>query len=116
MCVLIYQPSTSSVGEVQTRDTALLEKLAQSFNLSYNAFGKDIHTGEGPKYGTLVLSDAWGTALEPAPVTPTGNDAAAFQLLSGTIKSAYEAYFGQQEDDIKELFVAPGIMSGNTGM
>jgi Gly-Xaa carboxypeptidase len=94
----------------------LLENLAQSFNLSYNAFGKDIQTGEGPKYGTLVLSDAWGTALEPAPVTPTGKDAAPYQLLSGSIKAAYDAYYGQQEDDVKEIFVAPGIMSGNTGM
>ena len=82
--------------------------------MSFKAFGKDIHTGEGQKYGTLELSDAWGTALEPAPITPTSKDAAAFQLLSGTIKATFHQ-FRNKNEDVREIVVAPGIMSGNTG-
>lgn len=104
----------SSVGEVQDRDTALLQKLADKFNLSYTAFGKGIQTGDGQKYGTLDLSDAWGTSLEPAPVTPTGQDAVAFQVLSGTIKTTFRE-FRREEGDVKDIIIAPGIMTGNTG-
>ncbi|KAF8273163.1 carboxypeptidase S [Lactarius quietus] len=39
----------------------------------------------------LTLTDAWGTALEPAPVTPT-DGSAPWQLLSGTIKATYNAH------------------------
>ena len=90
---------------------AVLKDLAAKFNLSFTAFGESI-TGDAPAYGSLALSDAWGTALEPAPVTPTGADAAPFQLLSGTIKSTYNAHRGLAEDGIA---VVPSLVSGNTG-
>ena len=76
--------------------------------MTYNAFGETLHTGSA---GTLTLSDAWGNALEPAPVTPT--DEAPYKLLSGTIRAAYGTRRNADgEEDIK---IAPGIMTGNTG-
>ncbi|EMD39065.1 hypothetical protein CERSUDRAFT_112759 [Gelatoporia subvermispora B] len=98
----------SSVDEVKKHDTALLKKLAGEFNLSVTAFGDDLSQG-APAYGTLTLSDAWGTALAPAPDTPV--DAAPYALLSGTIKATYNAHRDLQGDNI---IVSPGIMSGNT--
>lgn len=104
--------SRSSVSEVQEHDSNLLQGLAQQFNLSYTAFGKQL-SGEGvPAYGKLVLSDAWGTSLAPAPITPTG-DAAPFQLLAGTVKATYDAHRGLVGSE--GVVVSPGHMSGNTG-
>ncbi|KAH9924758.1 carboxypeptidase S [Fomitopsis serialis] len=102
--------SDSSVSVVQEHSIATLEGLAAKFNLSFTAFGSSI-TGDTPAYGSLALSDAWGTALEPAPVTPTGADAAPYQLLSGTIKSTFNAHRDLTQDGIT---VVPSIVSGNT--
>lgn len=105
----------SSVDAVKQHDTALLADLASKFNLSYTAFGKPVSVDD-EAYGTLVLSDAFGTALEPAPITPTGEDAAPYQLLSGTIKATWNAHQSLKKgEDITEVFVAPSIMTGNTG-
>ncbi|KAH9039306.1 hypothetical protein EDB85DRAFT_2182476 [Lactarius pseudohatsudake] len=82
----------SSVSAVQQRDTDILKHLAKEFNLSFTAFGSDVT----PK----------------APVTPTDEDSAPWQLLSGTIKATYNAHRGLEGAD--NIFVSPGIMSGNT--
>jgi Gly-Xaa carboxypeptidase len=105
--------ANSSVAVVQERDTNLLEHLAKEFNLTFTAFGSAISTGDGPTAGTLTLTDEWGTALEPAPITPTSEDSAPWQLLSGTIKAAFNAHRGLDGDD--NILVSPGIMTGNTG-
>ncbi|TFK26213.1 Gly-X carboxypeptidase [Coprinopsis marcescibilis] len=113
---------TSNVAAVQDRDTDLLKGLAKKFNLTYKAFGSEILTEEdvAPSKGSLSLADFAQTALEPAPLTPvTGDDAAAYRLLSGTIKGAFEAFTAStdftgasgREDGIT---VAPSMMSGNT--
>ncbi|KAI0820814.1 carboxypeptidase S [Trametes gibbosa] len=100
----------SSVDAVKEHDTALLQGLAQEFNLSYTAFGSQITGKDAPAYGTLTISDAWGAALEPAPISPI--DAPEYALLSGTIKATYNAHRGLDGD--MNIVVAPGIMSGNT--
>jgi len=46
------------------------------------------------------------------PVTPTGADAAPYQLLSGTIKATYNTH--RSIADADSVIVAPSIMSGNT--
>ncbi|RDB23324.1 Carboxypeptidase S [Hypsizygus marmoreus] len=102
----------SSVEEVQAHDAKLLESLAAKFNLTYNAFGATLSEPGAPSSGTLTLSDAFGTALHVAPVTPTGKDAAPYQLLSGTIKAAYNSHRSLQGTDT--IVVSPGMMSGNT--
>lgn len=102
----------SSVNAVREHSTAILKPLTTRFNLSYVAFGSHV-TEEGvPSYGMLTLSDAWNTALEPAPVTPTGPDAVPFQLLAGTIKATYNAHRALQADPIT---VIPSLGAGNTG-
>ncbi|KAH9167378.1 hypothetical protein EDB89DRAFT_2125443 [Lactarius sanguifluus] len=102
----------SSVSAVQQRDTDILKHLAKEFNLSFTAFGSDITPNGAPTAGKLTLTDAWESGLEPAPVTPTDEDSAPWRLLSGTIKATYNSHRGLEGAD--NIFVSPGIMSGNT--
>jgi Gly-Xaa carboxypeptidase len=103
----------SSIAATKVRDIELLESIANDFNLSYMAFGSHISNGDAPSYGTLTLSTAFGDGLEPAPVTPSGEDAVPFRLLSGTIKAAYNSH--RNISGSGAIIVSPGIMSGNTG-
>ncbi|KAJ7767417.1 hypothetical protein DFH07DRAFT_1011128 [Mycena maculata] len=104
----------SSVGETKAHDAALLQGLAEQFNLSYTAFGAALSEPGAPAFGTLTLKDAYGTALEPAPVSPIrGEGSEAYQLLSGTIKAAYSAHRAGLEKS-SEIAVAPGMSTGNT--
>ncbi|KAF7327236.1 Gly-X carboxypeptidase [Mycena kentingensis (nom. inval.)] len=96
----------SSVREVMSHDTALLLSLAERFNLTYTAFGHLVSQAGAPALGTLTLSDAFKTALEPAPVSPV--DSEAYRLLSGTIKATYAAKYDG------EMFVSPAMGTGNT--
>ena len=102
----------SSVSAVQEHDTHILKHLAKEFNLTFTAFGSDITLAGTPTAGKLTLTDAFGTALEPAPVTPT-DDSAPWQLLSGTIKATYNTHRDLEGAD--NIIVSPAIMSGNTG-
>ncbi|KAG5724904.1 Carboxypeptidase S [Termitomyces sp. T112] len=102
----------SSVEEVQTHDTELLSRLVKEFNLTYTAFGNELSAKGGPSSGTLTLKDAFGTALEPAPVTPTSPDAVPWYILSGTIKATYNSH--RSLTDVNEIIVSPGMPSGNT--
>ena len=105
----------SSLDEVKAHDTALLTSLSKEFNLTYTAFGKRISEEGAPSSGSLTLSDAYNGGLEPAPITPTGKDAAPYQLLSGTIKATYNAHHSLSDND-ESVIVAPSILSGNTGL
>ncbi|KAF8074977.1 carboxypeptidase S [Lyophyllum atratum] len=104
----------SSVEAVKAHDTKIVEDLAEKFNLTYNAFGSKISREEkgAPSSGSLTLTDAYGNSLEPAPVTPTDKDAAPWQLLSGTIKTAFNSH--RQLKGENEIIVSPGMSSGNT--
>ncbi|KAI0277860.1 carboxypeptidase S [Russula aff. rugulosa BPL654] len=102
----------SSVAAVRQRDRDVPKQLAREFNLTYTAFGSAISTEDGPAVGTLTLTEAWGTHLEPAPITPFGEDSAPWQLLSGTIKATFNAHRGL--DGADNIFVSPGILTGNT--
>ncbi|KAF8892084.1 carboxypeptidase S [Infundibulicybe gibba] len=103
----------SSVDKTKEHDAALLKPLALQFNLTYEAFGTSIlESGGGRSSGTLKLIDAFQHGLEPAPVTPTGKDAAPYQLLSGTIKATYNAHRSLQGGNT--IVVSPGMPSGNT--
>ncbi|CAE6427932.1 unnamed protein product [Rhizoctonia solani] len=94
----------SSVSELKDTITSKLVPLAEKFNLTLTSFSRtNVTTG---KIGTLTLSDAWGTALDPAPITPTeGDEATAYKLLSGVIRHT-------RAD--KKTVVSPAIMGGNT--
>ncbi|QRV76367.1 Gly-Xaa carboxypeptidase [Ceratobasidium sp. AG-Ba] len=90
---------------LQKMITAKLLPLAKKYNLTLSSFASDQNLTTGA-LGTLTLSDAWGTALEPAPVTPTeGKEAAAYRLLSGVIRKT--------RGD-KKTAVSPSVPGGNT--
>jgi Gly-Xaa carboxypeptidase len=92
--------------------TKIIMPLTEKFNFSLTAFGIAYTDPSLPTWASLVLSDAFGTALEPAPLTPyVGPDSTAYQILSGTIKSTYNAHRSINGDHIK---VQPGYMTGNT--
>ncbi|KAJ7742132.1 hypothetical protein DFH07DRAFT_44200 [Mycena maculata] len=95
----------SSVNATITRDAALVKDLAARFNLSVTAYGEPLTPAAGA-YGTLSLSAP--RSLEPAPITPSA--APPFQLLAGTIRTVLGATYG----DVQEVFVTPGMMTGNT--
>ncbi|KAF9016901.1 carboxypeptidase S [Hymenopellis radicata] len=101
----------SSIDATIAHDTQTLTKLAKEFNLTYTSFGELILEGAPEK--TLVLSDAFGNALKPAPRTPSsGEGAAPYELISGTIKATFNAHRGIVGDN--NIAVSPGMMSGNT--
>ena len=95
----------SSVHELQERTVKVLKPVAQRFNLTLDAFGKNVTTGSG---GRLALSDAFGTALEPAPVTPTGHSP-PYALLAGTIVGALHRKYGH---DGPKVVVQPALALG----
>lgn len=100
----------SSASETFEHDAHLLISLAERFNLTYTAFGKDISQSGVPTKGSLTLSSPG--YLDIAPLTPTtGNEAAPYKLLSGTIKATYNAHRSLEGDNI---VVGPGMPTGNT--
>lgn len=101
------------MNKTKTRDIELLSSLARNFNLTFTAFGENISGGDAPSEGSLTIYEPFHDGLEPAPLTPTGEDAAPYQLLSGTIKATYNSHRGLEGPD--NIVVAPGMMTGNTG-
>lgn len=107
-------PPSSSVSAVKTHIVDTLTPIAKKFNLTLDAFGDELHgTSNIVSSGHLKLTDAWGTALEPAPVTPWIENS-AFDFLAGTIQTVVKTSKRWNNPDIP-VAVAPGILSGNTG-
>lgn len=77
----------------------------------------DLSVSPAATAGTLTLTDASGSALNPAPITPTGDgeDAAPYHLLSGTIKATYNAHHKLELYGNNTINVSPGLPTGNTG-
>ncbi|KAI0742034.1 carboxypeptidase S [Daedaleopsis nitida] len=104
----------SSVAALQARIAAVVEPVVERLGLELDAFGRftpaSVDAGEPPS-GLLRISDAFGTALEPAPVTPLG-DSGPFRLLSGTIQGVLGA--SNRTGYEKKVFIAPGMSTGNT--
>jgi Gly-Xaa carboxypeptidase len=88
--------------------------LAGRFNLSVTAYGERLTPAAdaAAAYGTLELSAPRG--LEPAPVTPSGGR--AYALLAGTIRATFRAArSAHMNGKEEEIYVAPGLMTENTG-
>ena len=85
--------------------------LAKRFNLSLDAFG-DIESSEqlADSFGRLVLSDAYGSGLNPAPVSPTFGSG-PWELLSGSILYTFETN-QRSEEKLDKYIVAPGLSLG----
>ncbi|KAH9933262.1 carboxypeptidase S [Amylocystis lapponica] len=102
----------SSVAVLKARIASVVGPLALGFNLSVDAFGQQFgNKQKGSAFGHLQISDAWGTALEPAPVSPTVGSG-PYELLSGTIISALGTSNRTGYSD--KVFIAPGMSTGNT--
>ncbi|KAG8836107.1 hypothetical protein FRC17_010040 [Serendipita sp. 399] len=99
----------SSLSALQSHLNVLLRELATVSNITFVSFGKTLYD-RGETLPKITISDAWGTALEPAPVSPT--DSEAFRLLSGTILAT--ELRGRNASEVEPVYVVPSIMSGNT--
>lgn len=97
---------------MRSRYVDLLAPLARAFNLSYTAFGTPIIQSTEATLGGLVVTNPDG--LDPAPTVPTDKGAKPFALLSGTIQATYTKR-REVRGEARELVIAPGIISGNTG-
>ena len=83
--------------------------VAKRYNLSVDAFGKQIGDAEY-SYGQVILGDAFGTGLEPAPITPSAGNA-PYDLLSGTIRNVLTTSTRAAYEN-KTIIVAPSILLG----
>ncbi|TFY55688.1 hypothetical protein EVJ58_g8091 [Rhodofomes roseus] len=124
----------SSVSALKDHAVAVLRPVADALNVTLVAFPDDGDTlfsrreiSSVARAGTVTLSDAFGTALEPAPVSPT--DSAQWKVLAGTIRAAWGVPHpgldralnkpasvqvplqGEAEPDI---VVVPSLLAGNT--
>ncbi|KAJ4405663.1 hypothetical protein N0V82_010285 [Gnomoniopsis sp. IMI 355080] len=91
-------------SDVQQRLTKVAGKIADKFNLTLHAFPED-DGGETPS--SITLKVAYGSYLEPAPVSPTSvieGEMTAYEVLAGTTRALYG----------EEVIMAPGLSTGNT--
>ncbi|KAI0820831.1 carboxypeptidase S [Trametes gibbosa] len=97
----------SSVSELKAHITNVVLPVAARFNLSLEAFGGNVSAGTA---GHVVLSDAFGTGLEPSPITPMG-ESDPYQVLAGTIMGTIES---ARDYEASGVVVAPLLQIGNT--
>ncbi|ETW79160.1 Metallo peptidase M20 [Heterobasidion irregulare TC 32-1] len=105
----------STVVALQMRYVDLLAPIASRLNLSFEAFGKQFAHGNRDDedfVGRVKLTDAYGTALDPAPISPTAGNG-PWELLSGTILSTLETALRSKYAE-KDAVVVPGLSLGNT--
>ncbi|KAH9917550.1 uncharacterized protein B0H18DRAFT_1034167 [Fomitopsis serialis] len=119
----------SSVAALKNHTIAVLRPVAESLNLTVDPFPEDDasladeHRGVprlGPSAGRVVLSDAFDTALEPAPVSPT--DSEQWRILAGTIRAAWGGPHSEHDSVTEgtrasqgsgaEVVVVPSLLAG----
>ncbi|KAG8972013.1 hypothetical protein FRC05_010426 [Tulasnella sp. 425] len=100
----------SSIQALKNSVIDILSPVASKHNLELVRFDNISVSATSSSFtGKITLSDAWGNALEPAPISSL--DSPAYKLLSGTIRAAWEdAHPGDES-----IIVAPSMMGGNTG-
>jgi Gly-Xaa carboxypeptidase len=77
--------------------------------MSLDAFGMAVGL-EAPTWGQIKLSDAFESALEPAPVTPiTGSG--PYDLLSGTVLSTLKTNL-RTDNQPDNAVISPGLSLG----
>lgn len=105
----------SSVAALKAHASAILGPVATSLNMTFSAFADPDGASAdvtGPATGHVRLSDAWGTALDPAPVSPT--DSEQWRILAGTIRAAWGPTGGSSVEE-PDVVVVPSLLGGNTG-
>nr|CDI56321.1 probable CPS1-Gly-X carboxypeptidase YSCS precursor [Melanopsichium pennsylvanicum 4] len=100
---------TSSTSDVRQHIYHTLQPIAAKLGLSIQGNGSawdfissSSITLAGKAQGRIVLSDAFDSALEPAPFTPL-DDSAPWMLLQSVMRAVW-----------KDILVAPDLMGGNT--
>lgn len=98
---------SSSTAKVRQHVYSTLRPVAERLGLAIEGEGDEwgfIQRGAGANkiQGTLILSDAFESALEPAPFTPLG-EARPWVLLQGVMRAVWT-----------DILVAPDLMGGNT--
>lgn len=105
----------SSVSELKSRFTDIVSPIAKEFNLSISAFSEEVEQVSPTldTKGHLRISAAYGSGLDPAPVSPT-KGSGPWELLSGSIMYTFST--NQRTSSIKtnDYVVAPGLNLGNT--
>ena len=104
-----------SVQGLKERVSEVLLPVARRFDLSLDAFGVNVSMGVAGaggddewtgKGGHLALSDAWDTAIEPAPQAPLEGP---WGVLAGTIRAALAQSSGYED---AHVVVAPSLAVG----
>lgn len=93
--------------ELQAHVVHVLEPVARRLDVTLEAFGVNVTTGDR---GRMSLSVAFEAALEPAPITPT-TGSPPYAILAGTILAALE---GSSYNN-STVVVQPTLGVGNTG-
>ena len=113
---MLMLSTNSSVAALKEHASAVLGPVATSLNMTLSAFADPDGASAdvtGPATGHVRLSDAWGTALEPAPVSPT--DSEQWRILAGTIRAAWAPTGGGPSVEEPDVVVVPSLLGGNTG-
>lgn len=96
-----------TVEDVRTRLTKLVEEMASKYDCQVAKWGNTKVDKES--HCVVVLEDAFESALEPAPRTPTeGKEASPYRLLSSVIRRTWPL------GDNQYIRVVPTLMQGNT--
>jgi Gly-Xaa carboxypeptidase len=99
----------SSVAELQEQLISVITPLAKKLDLSFEAFNQSILSTDSHK-GLIRMSQAFDSALEPAPISPHDISSPAWNLLSGSVKATYSSRKNPGDDtDIKMM---PGLAIG----
>ncbi|ELU39297.1 carboxypeptidase s [Rhizoctonia solani AG-1 IA] len=105
----------SSIADVQKHIEIKLAHWGKTYNLSAEAFGKNVSRGKAPFYGTVTASTTDTTAIDVAPVSPTDSEAKPWNVLSSSIRGAYRDSKNPKVAE-GDIIVSPALMSGNTAI
>lgn len=100
----LAQHTSSSVSELQEHLIQVLHPVARKYDLTLNAFGRVVHTGQ---VGEVFISDEYDSALDPSPVTPIGHG--PYSILAGTIKATMES---SNFYNVTQVVVSPSLSLG----
>ncbi len=112
---------SSSVDEVQEHVAKVVGKIAKHNDLALEVRGRDgkvLSTSSNPSSkGTVVLSIAFDSGLEPSPSTPLqGEEAKPWRLLQRVIRATWSSGLAAAEGNhtAQPITVGPELMGGNT--
>ncbi|KAJ7115872.1 hypothetical protein C8R44DRAFT_216220 [Mycena epipterygia] len=106
--IVNHRIAEHSVTEVQAHIVKLVSPIAAEFNMSLHAFGRS-PAQDAVQKNLITLTDAFGTALEPSPVTPVNGG--PYELLAGTIKATLET---SERYNSTGVIISPSLGLGNT--